>query len=66
MENEILYNYESNVPKDKDFLIPIGKAKKIKEATMDVSDVASAIINIFKMPLTTNVLNLTILIHFWK
>ncbi len=31
LENEILYNYESNVPKDKDFLIPIGKAKKIKE-----------------------------------
>ena len=31
LENEILYNFKNNVPQDKDFLVPIGKAKKIKE-----------------------------------
>ena len=35
--------------------------KKMKEATMDVEDVADTIVNVFKLPLSTNVLNLTIM-----
>ena len=35
--------------------------KKLKEATMDVNHVAETIINILKLPLDTNILNLTIM-----
>ena len=54
-------NAETNLTKNFKEGVIQPNGEKIKEATMDVSDVASAIINIFKMPLTTNVLNLTIM-----
>ena len=33
MENTILYNLKDEVPEDKDFLIPLGKAKTVLEGT---------------------------------
>tara|TARA_B100000686_G_C16789684_1_gene977783 strand:- start:2419 stop:3768 length:1350 start_codon:yes stop_codon:yes gene_type:complete len=42
LENEILYSNTSNVPTNKDFTIPIGEAKIIKEGT-DVTVIAFSI-----------------------
>ena len=42
LENEILYSNKSNVPSNKDFTIPIGEAKIIKEGT-DVTVIAFSI-----------------------
>ena len=39
MENTILYNLKGEVPDDKDFLVPLGKANLLKEGS-DLSIIA--------------------------